>query len=109
MKNYRASFDEIPWQTPRAGARVKICETDGKQIRLLEFTPAFRHPEWCERGHQGVVLEGEMRIEFANGADVIYRAGELLHIPAGEPDRHRPSALSETVRVLFWEETEEVP
>jgi len=105
MKNYRTKFDEIEWQATPEGARFKVCEIDGKQIRLLEFGRDLRHPDWCARGHTGCILTGEMRLEFENGADVIYRAGDLLHIPAGAADRHRPSASSELVRVIFWEET----
>jgi quercetin dioxygenase-like cupin family protein len=105
MKNYRASFEGIDWQQTPQGARFKLCETDGGPARLLEFGPDLAHPEWCERGHRGIVLEGELRIEFENGADAIYHPGDLIHIPAGKADRHRPSALSELVRVLFWEET----
>src|ERR1044072_3358866 len=105
MKNYRASFEGIDWQQTPQGARFKLCETDGGPARLLEFGPDLAHPEWCERGHRGIVLEGELRIEFENGADAIYHPGDLIHIPAGKADRHRPSGLSELGRGLFWEET----
>ncbi len=102
--DYRVNFAEIEWQSTPEGARFKACEINGKQVRLLEFGRNFEHPDWCSRGHLGFLLEGEMRVEFENGADIIYRAGDLLHIPPGEADRHRPSALSENVRIIFLEE-----
>ena len=104
MTNYRINFDEIEWENTPEGVRFKTCEVDGKQVRLLEFGRDLEHPDWCAKGHLGCLLEGEMRVEFENGADITYRAGDLLRIPPGEADRHRPSAVSDTVRVIFWEE-----
>jgi hypothetical protein len=45
-------------------ARFKAHRRDGKQIRLLEFTAAFVEPDWCEKGHIGIVLEGAIELDF---------------------------------------------
>jgi hypothetical protein len=45
-----------------------------------------------------------MEVEFAEGASVIFRAGDGVFIPPGDAERHRPRALSERVRLIFVEE-----
>jgi quercetin dioxygenase-like cupin family protein len=50
-----------------------------------------------------MMLEGEMEIEFDDRV-VVFRAGDGIFIPPGEKHRHRPKAISETVRVIFVED-----
>jgi arsenate reductase len=45
-----------------------------------------------------------MEVAFAEGAAIRFQAGDGVCIPAGWPDRHRPTALSERVRLIFVEE-----
>jgi hypothetical protein len=33
-------------------------------MRLVEFTSAFVEPHWCQKAHLGLVLEGELEIDF---------------------------------------------
>lgn len=98
----RIAFDDLPWEVSAAGNRSKTQVLGSRQLRLVEFTPELDHPHWCERGHIGYVLEGELEIEFDRGA-LTFRAGDGISIPPGLLDRHRPRALSELVRVIFVE------
>jgi arsenate reductase (thioredoxin) len=100
----RVAFDDLPWQTSASGVRFKVQRLGVRQLRLLEFTRELDHPHWCETGHVGFVLEGTMEVGFAEGAAVTFHAGDGVCIPAGWTDRHRPTALSERVRLIFVEE-----
>jgi arsenate reductase len=100
----RIAFDTLPWETTISGARSKAQTIGSRQLRLLELTPELDHPHWCEAGHIGYVLEGELEIEFEQGA-ITFRAGDGIAIPPGSADRHRPRAVSGLVRLIFVEAT----
>ncbi len=97
-------FADLPWQTSASGVRFKAQCLDGRKLRLLEFTRELDHPHRCETGHIGFVLEGTMEVAFAESAAVTFQAGDGVCIPAGWADRHRPTARSERVRLIFVEE-----
>jgi quercetin dioxygenase-like cupin family protein len=102
MGPYRIDFTCQPWQTPLAGVRCKVQRLNGCQLRLVEYTREMpRH--WCERGHTGFVLDGQLRIRF-EGQDVIYNAGDGVFIPAGPEHRHEATVLTDMVRVIFVED-----
>ena len=100
----RIPFAELPWQTSASGVRFKVQRLGARQLRLLEFTRELDHPHWCETGHVGFVLEGTMEVAFAEGEALTFHAGDGVCIPAGWTDRHRPTALSDRVRLIFVEE-----
>jgi glycerol uptake facilitator-like aquaporin len=101
----RIAFDEIPWTTAPSGARSKVHKSGAHQLRLLEFTQDLNHPHWCETGHLGYVLEGEMEVAF-DGGTIAFQAGDGVAIPAGRALRHRPLARTDRVRMIFLEENE---
>jgi mannose-6-phosphate isomerase-like protein (cupin superfamily) len=100
----RVAFDDMPWNVSPAGVRFKVHRDGNRQLRLLEFTRELDHPHWCETGHIGFVLEGEMEVTFADGSTVHYRSGDGLSIPGGEAEKHRPRTLTNLVRLIFVEE-----
>lgn len=53
-------FDALPWESTASGARFKAFHSEGKQIRIVEFTRELVEPQWCEKGHVGLVLKGEL-------------------------------------------------
>ena len=98
---YQARFDDAEgWESPSYGVRIKRVSNGSATLRLIELTPAAAHPEWCETGHSGCVVEGELEIEFKGGG-VRFRAGDGIVIPAGAQHRHRPRAISERVRLAL--------
>ncbi len=101
----RVAFEQLPWVTSPSGLRSKRHKVGTSELRLLEFTRDLAHPHWCATGHVGYVLEGEMEVERAEGGPVIFRAGDGVVIPGGEPGRHRPRSLTERVRLLFVEDS----
>jgi hypothetical protein len=57
-------------------------------MRLVEFTSAFVEPHWCEKGHIGVVLRGELEIDF-DGHIVRYGKGSGIFIPRDASTKHK--------------------
>ncbi len=103
MEHYRVMFDSLEWQTPVPGARIKIFRHGEKQIRLVEFTSEFVEPHWCEKGHLGFVVEGELEIDF-QGSLVRYPQGSGINIPQGAQHGHKARAVSSRVLLFLVEE-----
>jgi quercetin dioxygenase-like cupin family protein len=103
MEPYRILFDQIEWHSPQPGVRFKVACDGPKQVRLVEFTPEFVEKEWCEKGHAGFVLSGELEIDFS-GHVVRFSEGAALLIPAGLPHRHKARILTPCVRLFLAED-----
>ncbi|MFH1145321.1 MAG: cupin domain-containing protein [Candidatus Eisenbacteria bacterium] len=99
---YRVDFEALPWTRPMAGVRAKVLRQGARQLRLVEYGCEME-PHWCDRGHYGCILAGEFEIRFADRT-LLFRAGDGVHIPAGEAHRHMARALSPTVRAFFVED-----
>ena len=97
------AFDAIAWETPAPGLRTRTVVRGGKKLRLVEFGAAFVEPDWCTRGHAGLVLEGEMELNV-DGRIVKLRAGDALMLPAGAAHRHKHHATIATTRLFLVEE-----
>ncbi|MFZ5868084.1 MAG: cupin domain-containing protein [Thermodesulfobacteriota bacterium] len=103
MVPYKVDFDSIPWETPAQGVRAKILKQDGKQLRLVEFTREFVEPDWCQKGHFGYVLEGQLEIDF-DGTRVLFAQGDGVFIPPGEAHKHMARVLTDVVRLILVED-----
>ena len=99
---YRASFDAIPWESPVEGMRFKVCSREGRRLRLVEYTPELE-PHWCEQGHFGYVLDGQLEVSFP-AETIVYRPGDGVVIPSGPEHRHMGRALTDVVRAVFVED-----
>jgi quercetin dioxygenase-like cupin family protein len=86
-------FDSLDWQSPAPGLRIKVYRSANKQMRLLEHAQEFVEPDWCVKAHTGLVLKGELEIDF-NGRIVSFPEGSGLFIPAGEKHKARPVTTS---------------
>ncbi len=100
---YHIAFADIPWTQSPQRVRSKVWRLSGRQLRLVEFGRDLEHPGWCTTGHIGFVLEGEMEVELPDRT-ILLRAGDGMNFPPGGAHRHRPSARSEIVRLIFVEE-----
>jgi hypothetical protein len=56
----KIAFHEIPWEEVAPHARQKSMSSGDTLFRLLEFSPGFIEPEWCEKGHRGFVVSGTL-------------------------------------------------
>lgn len=103
MEPFKVRFDLIEWQHALPGARFKAFREGSKQLRLLELTSEFEESEWCEKGHVGIVLKGQLEIDF-RGRVVRYPEGSGLFIPSGASSAHKASAKFSTVLLFLVEE-----
>lgn len=79
----RVPFDEIPWADDAPGIRARETDVGGARWALVEYGEGVGRDEWCEDGHRGYVLWGEIEYEFDDGR-VPLRAGkdEAFLLPA---------------------------
>jgi len=69
-------FDEQPWEEEAEGVRARVAEVDGARWAIVEYAPGAGRPEWCDVGHSGYVVSGEITYELASGGTVVARAGQ---------------------------------
>ncbi len=106
MDAHKILFDELAWQSPQAGARFKVFRAGRRQVRILELSPEFVEPEPCTKGHAGLVLSGELEIQFADRV-IRFAEGSAFLIPAGAEHAHKAQALTPLVRLFLVEDVAE--
>lgn len=89
----RIIFDSLEWQNVAPGLRYKVYRSGDKQMRMLEHSQEFIEPDWCVKAHTGMVLKGELEIDF-QGSIVRFPEGSGLVIPAGKKHKGRPVTSS---------------
>ena len=62
---YKADFDKLEWESPIEGVRHKYIDQNNLRVRLVEYSKEMP-PHWCEKGHYGYLIEGQMEIEYEN-------------------------------------------
>ena len=82
---------------------MKVFRAGSQQVRLVEFSHGFVESQWCDKGHTGFVLSGELEIDFS-GRVVRFPEGSALLIPAGAPHAHKARAVTPLVRVFLVED-----
>ena len=70
-----------------------IAEMNDYQFKLVKIEGEFVWHEHPETDEAFIVIEGSMRIDFADGSSVELDEGEMYVVPRGV--RHRPCAESE--------------
>lgn len=103
MEPYKVVFDSLEWQDAMPGTRFKVFGDGLKQMRLVEFTSEFVEPHWCEKGHVGFVLQGELEINF-HGQIVRYGEGSGIFIPTGSSNGHKARSVTPSVRLFLVED-----
>jgi len=107
MNSIKIIFDQIEWDYKSAGMRVKRVMQYGKQLRLVEIGPDSGEANWCEEGHVGYILEGELETNI-NGSIERLSAGDGLIIPNGKEYRYKSKAVSDIVRLVLVEDAQQV-
>ena len=101
-QHHRVLFDALDWQSSIHGARFKVFQSGAKQLRL-QLTFEFIEPEWCEKGHAGYVIQGELEIDFY-GELVRYPQGSGIFIPAGCANAHKARSITPSVLLFLVED-----
>jgi quercetin dioxygenase-like cupin family protein len=103
MDQHRVLFDSLEWQASMNGAMFKVFRCGDKQLRLVEFTDQFVEPDWCDKGHAGYVIQGELEIDF-HGNLVRYPEGSGIFIPAGSASGHKARSITPAVLLFLVED-----
>ena len=103
MTEFKVDFDSMTWQSHRPGARYKLHRQGSRQIRLVEFLSEEVDPQWCSKGHIGLVLAGSLEIDFGRKT-VSYSEGDGIFIPSGPSTSHRANSIIPGTRLLLVEE-----
>ena len=98
---YKVEFDKLKWESPVEGVRHKYIDQNNLRIRLVEYSQEMP-PHWCEKGHYGYLISGQLEIEYEN-SKILYMQGDGIFIPDGSDHKHRGRVLSEKVLVFFIE------
>lgn len=96
MSQSRYLFRAADHPLAQASERLKLREAVtpfGIALRYQERAPDPPNPperDWCVTGHSVFVLSGRLRYQFTDHT-VEAGPGDMLHIPAGEDHKHKPS------------------
>ena len=71
----RVPFGEIAWTEAAPGIRARETDVGGARWAMVEYGPGASREDWCEEGHRGFVVEGEIEYRFDDGREHL-RAGE---------------------------------
>ena len=102
MSKYKVEFEEVSWEAPMPGVRHKVVNQGNVKLRLVEYSKEVE-PHWCNRGHVGMVLEGQFEIRYDTVTEV-YGPRDGVMIPSGDEHRHTGVVLTDTVLCVFVEE-----
>ena len=105
-ESYAARLASMDWESPAPKVRRKLHRVGNRQLRVVEFAEGLEHPEWCQVGHIGYVLEGRLALEFEEQT-VELGPGEGFIIPDGEGSQHRPVPLTPRVLLVLSEQLPE--
>jgi hypothetical protein len=87
------------WEKPGAVGRVKLARAFGKRVRVLELPAGFDEQTWCDRGHQGLVLQGEFTVTLETGDEFVCRQDDAFVIP--DQVKHRSRGTRDRKTVVF--------
>lgn len=98
---HKINFSELEWESPLEGIRHKYIDQNNLRLRLVEYSKEMPL-HWCQKGHYGYLLEGQMEIEYEN-EKIIYNPGDGIFIPAGLEHKHQGQPLTNKVLIFFIE------
>lgn len=88
----RRRFDESQdvRLTPRG--KVQVVELDDRVVAKISWQPGWRWSvdvkpiagtKYCQSHHVGLTLQGQLRIQMADGIEIEFHAGDVFEIPPG--------------------------
>jgi quercetin dioxygenase-like cupin family protein len=98
-------LSDIEWADDVPGIRDKAETVEGARWALVEYAEGASREEWCEDGHRGLVLDGEIEYEFSDGRERLRAAkGHAFLLPGGVAHRGRNLAGGPTTMFLIDDE-----
>jgi hypothetical protein len=68
-------FGDMVWTEDAPGIQAREAEVEGTRWAIVEYEEGASRDVWCEEGHRGYVISGEIEYEFDDGRDPL-RASE---------------------------------
>ena len=100
----RVPFGELEWTDDAPRIRAREADVAGSRWAVVEYGENAGRDEWCEQGHRGYVIEGEIEYQFDDGSDPLRATkGEAFLLPpaATGDGAHRGRNLSPGPTKLF--------
>lgn len=97
-------FEEMMWSDDAPGIRAREAEVDGVRWATVEYAEGAGREEWCEDGHRGFVLSGEIEYEFDDSRPPLRATeGEAFLLPPAPTGHgaHRGRNLAHGATRLF--------
>jgi len=96
-------WDSREWESPVKGVQQKSIYQGDSAIHLIRLHPELEAQEWHIKGQAGMVLEGELVLEFESGIRH-YPKGTGIWIGVGEASQHKASVSGgQMVELLLFE------
>jgi hypothetical protein len=101
-------FGELHWINDAPGIRSRETDVDGTGWAIVEYSESTSREKWCEAGHCGYVVSGEIEYDFDDkSAPLRAKEGEAFLLPraplAGGVHRGRNRAAGPTRLFLIDE------
>lgn len=78
----RVPFGELAWADDAPGIRAREVEVRGARWATVEYEAGAAREDWCEEGHRGFVISGQIEYEFDDGGDLLRASeGEAFFLP----------------------------
>ncbi len=78
----KVPFGELPWADDAPGIRAREADVGGARWATVEYGAGASREDWCQEGHRGFVISGEIEYEFDDGAEPLRAAeGEAFFLP----------------------------
>lgn len=100
----KVAFDETEWHDDGPRIRAKEVDIGGARWAVVEYGEGTRRDEWCEEGHRGYVISGEIQYEFDDGREPLrISEGQAFRLPAASLSKgaHRGGNVSQQPTRLF--------
>ena len=100
----KAAFDETEWQENGPGIRAQEIELGGARWAVVEYAEGAHRDDWCEEGHRGYVISGEIQYEFDDGREPLrISEGQAFRLPSASLNEgaHRGHNMSSEPTRLF--------
>ena len=100
----RVPFAELDWTDDAPGIRAREVNVGGARWATVEYETGAGREEWCEEGHRGYVLGGEIEYEFDDGREPLRASeGEAFRLPPAKigSGAHRGRNLAQGPTRLF--------
>ncbi len=93
-ESQKVPFASAALESEAPGIASRALVVNGVRWAIVEYEPGVLREEWCEEGHSGYVLEGEVEYEFEQRqrAPLAAVAGEGFTLPEGRGHRGRAGA-----------------